>query len=45
MPLDQNDLKSIKEVVVEAADPYFTAIQKDFKQVDARLDRIEKFLR
>ena len=41
MPLDKNDLNQIKETVVEAVDPYFVAIQKDFEQVYLRLDRIE----
>ena len=44
MPLDQNDLRQIKEVVVEAVDPYFTAIQKDFTNVYDRLDRIDRRL-
>ena len=44
MPLDQNDLRQIKEVVVEAVDPYFTAIQKDFEQVYGRFDKIEQFI-
>jgi len=44
MPLDKNDLKQIKEVVVEAVDPYFTAIQKDFEQVYGRFDKVEDWL-
>ena len=44
MPLDKNDLKQIKETVVEAVDPYFVAIQKDFEQVYLRLDRIENLI-
>lgn len=44
MPLDKNDLKQIKEVVVEAVDPYFTAIQKDFQQVYGHFDKIEDWL-
>jgi len=51
MPLDQNDLKQIKDVVVEAVNPYFGAIQKDFTgmyerldRIDRRLDHIEQFL-
>lgn len=44
MPLDQNDLRQIKEVVVEAVDPYFTAIQKDFGQVYGRFDKIEQLI-
>ncbi|GEM_PF-3473673 len=44
MPLDQNDLRQIKDVVVEAVDPYFTAIQKDFEQVYGRFDKIEQLI-
>lgn len=44
MPLDQNDLKQIKEVVVEAVDPYFGAIQKDFGQVYERFDKLEQLI-
>ena len=51
MPLDQNDLKQIKDVLVEAVSPYFGAIQKDFTgmyerldRIDRRLDHIEQFL-
>ena len=51
MPLDKNDLRQIKETVVEAVDPYFIAIQKDFEAVygrfdnmENRLDRIEKLI-
>lgn len=44
MPLDKKDLKQIKEVVVEAVDPYFTAIQKDFEQVYGRFDKLEDWL-
>ena len=44
MPLDKNDLRQIKEAVVEAVDPYFVAIQKDFEQVYLRLDRIENLI-
>jgi len=44
MPLDKNDLNQIKETVVEAVDPYFVAIQKDFEQVYLRLDRIENLI-
>lgn len=44
MPLDKTDLRKIKEVVVEAVDPYFTAIQKDFDHVHGRLDRIENLM-
>ena len=44
MPLDKNDLRQIKETVVEAVDPYFVAIQKDFEQVYLRLDRIENLI-
>ncbi len=44
MPLDKNDLNQIKETVVEAVDPYFVAIQKDFEQVYVRLDRIENLI-
>lgn len=47
MPLDKEDLKNIKGVVVEAVEPHFVAIQKDFdniennfKQVYERFDRI-----
>lgn len=41
MSLTKGDLKQIKRVVVEAVDPYFTAIQKDFEQVYGRFDRVE----
>lgn len=44
MSLDKNDLRQIKETVVEAVDPYFVAIQQDFNNVDDRLDRIEKLI-
>ncbi len=44
MPLDKNDLEQIKEVVIEAVDPYFTAIQKDFGQVYGHFDKIEDWL-
>ena len=44
MPLDQNDLKQIKDVVVEAVNPYFGAIQKDFTNMYERLDRIDRRL-
>ena len=44
MPLDQNDLKQIKEMVVEAVDPYFGAIQKDFGQVYERFDKLEQLI-
>lgn len=44
MPLTKDDLRQIKKVVVEAVDPYFTAIQKDFEQVYGRFDRIEKLM-
>lgn len=51
MSLDKNDLRQIKETVVEAVDPYFVAIQKDFEAVyghfdnmENRLDRIEKLI-
>lgn len=44
MALEKNDLKQIKEAVVEAVDPYFAAIQKDFEQVYGRLGRIEQLI-
>lgn len=44
MPLTKTDLKAIKETVVDAVDPYFVAIQKDFQRIDERFDKIEKFL-
>lgn len=44
MSLTKDDLRQIKKVVVEAVDPYFTAIQKDFEQVYGRFDRIEKLM-
>ncbi len=51
MPLTKTDLKQIKETVVDAVNPYFSAIQKDFgnvyerfNRVDARFDRIEKLM-
>ncbi len=44
MPLTKTDLRQIKSVVVEAVDPYFAAIQKDFSIVYERLDRIEKLI-
>jgi archaellum component FlaC len=44
MLLTKDDLKQIKKVIVEAVDPYFSAIQKDFGQVYGRFDRIEKFM-
>ncbi|MBI2644532.1 MAG: hypothetical protein HYW95_03455 [Candidatus Wildermuthbacteria bacterium] len=44
MPLTKQDLKQIKKVVIEAVDPYFTAIQQDFGQVYGRFDRIEKLM-
>ncbi|MBI1971333.1 MAG: hypothetical protein HYS52_00575 [Candidatus Wildermuthbacteria bacterium] len=44
MPLTKEDLRQIKKVVVEAVDPYFTAIQKDFGHVYDRFDRIEKLM-
>jgi archaellum component FlaC len=44
MALDKNDIKQIKEAVVEAVDPYFAAIQKDFSNVNDRLERIEKLI-
>ena len=44
MPLDKNDLRQIKETVVEAVDPYFVAIQKDFEAVYGRFDKIENRL-
>lgn len=44
MFLTKDDLRQIKKVVVEAVDPYFTAIQKDFSQVYGRFDRIEKLM-
>ncbi len=40
MALDKNDLKQIKEAVVEAVDPYFAAIQKDFGNVNERLEKL-----
>ena len=49
--LDKKDLEQIKEVVVEAVDPYFTAIQAEFNKiaenfniVNERLERIEKLM-
>jgi len=44
MALDKNDLKQIKEAVVEVVDPYFAAIQKDFGDVNNRLKKIEKLI-
>ena len=44
MPLTKKDLKQIKDVVVEATEPYFTAIKDDFNNVDDRFNKIdEKF--
>ena len=42
MPLDQGDLKGIKEIVVEAVSPYFVAIQKDFERIDDRFDKMDE---
>lgn len=44
MSLSKDDLRKIKKVVIEAVDPYFSAIQKDFSQVYGRFDRIEKLM-
>ena len=51
MPLTKTDLKQIKETVVDAVNPYFVAIQKDFghvyerfNKIDGRFDRIEKLM-
>ena len=41
MPLTKKDLKEIKGVVVEATEPYFTAIKEDFNNVDDRFDKID----
>ena len=42
--LDKKDLEQIKDTVLEAVDPYFTAIQKDFIRMDERFDKIEKLI-
>ena len=42
MALTKEDLQGIKEVVVEATEPYFNAIQKDFHTVYGRFDAIDK---
>lgn len=51
MPIAKKELKQIKDTVVEAVDPYFTAVQKDFSNVyerfdmvDERLEKIEKLI-
>jgi len=41
MPLTKKDLKQIKDVVVEATEPYFTAIKQDFNNVEDRFDKID----
>src|SRR3990167_1843938 len=41
MALTKQDLKQIKDVVVEATEPYFTAIKADFNNMDDRFDRID----
>ena len=41
MALTKKDLKQIKDVVVEATEPYFTAIKADFNNMDDRFDRID----
>ncbi len=40
--LDKKDLEQIKDTVIEAVDPYFTAIQKDFNQAYRRFDNIDE---
>ena len=42
--LDKKDLEQIKDTVIEAVDPYFTAIQKDFHQVYERFDNVNGHL-
>lgn len=44
MPLTKKELKQIKETVVDAVDPYFTAIQKDFNNVYGRFDKVDERL-
>ena len=41
MALTKQDLKQIKDVVVEAAEPYFTAIKGDFNNIDDRFSKID----
>ena len=40
MPLTKKDLKQIKDTVVEATEPYFTAIKEDFNNIDDKLGDI-----
>ena len=42
MSLTKKDLKEIKGVVVEATEPYFTAIKGDFNNIDDRFDKIDE---
>ncbi|MEK7503587.1 MAG: hypothetical protein AAB577_01250 [Patescibacteria group bacterium] len=42
MSLTKKDLKEIKSVVVEATEPYFTAIKDDFNNMDDRFDKIDE---
>lgn len=42
MNLTKKDLKEIKDVVVEATEPYFTAIKEDFNNVDNNFQEISR---
>lgn len=42
MALTKKDLKEIKDVVVGATEPYFTAIKEDFNSADERFNGVDK---
>lgn len=44
MVLTKKDLKEIKDVVVEATEPYFTAIKEDFNNVEDNFREVKSAL-
>jgi archaellum component FlaC len=44
MPFTKRDLKDIKDTVIDAVDPYFTALKGDLNHMDDRFDTIDGHL-
>jgi len=42
MPLDKEDIKQFKNIMIDVMEPFMGAIQRDFGKQDKKTDKIEK---